>query len=58
MSDRRPPPVSDPALDFWHPTGSGTVEHAAWQNHVEGDGARRDQRPTDHRPVTVTLTHT
>jgi hypothetical protein len=38
--------------------GSGTVEHAAWQNHVEGDGARRDQRPTDHRPVTVTLTHT
>jgi hypothetical protein len=29
--------------------GSGAVEHDAWQNHVEGDGGRRDQR----RPTTA-----
>jgi hypothetical protein len=36
--------------------GSGTIEHQASAGQVTQDGAHRDQRPTDHRPATVTLT--
>jgi predicted extracellular nuclease len=35
--------------------GSGRIAHHAWAAQVEGNGARRDQRPTDHRPATVEI---
>ena len=35
--------------------GSGAVRHAEYDANVAGDGARRDQRPSDHRPVSVDL---
>lgn len=35
--------------------GSGRIGHDAWVHHVSDTGAKRDQRPTDHRPVLVTL---
>jgi hypothetical protein len=38
--------------------GSGLVAHDAWTDQVQGGGQRRDQRPTDHRPVTVRLSIT
>ncbi|MFD1544194.1 endonuclease/exonuclease/phosphatase family protein [Nonomuraea guangzhouensis] len=37
--------------------GSGLVEHQAWAAQIAGDGSARDQRATDHRPASVTLTH-
>jgi endonuclease/exonuclease/phosphatase family metal-dependent hydrolase len=37
--------------------GSGRIEHDLWAAQIAGDGSRRDQRATDHRPATVTLTH-
>jgi hypothetical protein len=37
--------------------GSGRVEHDAWAAQVAGNGTRRDQRATDHRPATVLLTY-
>jgi endonuclease/exonuclease/phosphatase family metal-dependent hydrolase len=37
--------------------GSGRIAHDAWATQVTGDGSHRDQRPTDHRPATVTLTY-
>ena len=36
-------------------TGSGTIEHTAWAQHVTNGGERRDHRATDHRPVSVVL---
>jgi endonuclease/exonuclease/phosphatase family metal-dependent hydrolase len=33
--------------------GTGQIAHEAWEAQVTGDGGRRDQRPTDHRPATV-----
>jgi endonuclease/exonuclease/phosphatase family metal-dependent hydrolase len=38
-------------------SGSGQIAHDAWAAQVDGDGHRRDQRPTDHRPATVVLTY-
>jgi len=35
--------------------GSGRIEHDAWSANRTGDGGRRDQRATDHRPATVVL---
>jgi endonuclease/exonuclease/phosphatase family metal-dependent hydrolase len=35
--------------------GSGRVEHEAWAARRTGDGGRRDERATDHRPATVLL---
>jgi endonuclease/exonuclease/phosphatase family metal-dependent hydrolase len=37
--------------------GSGRVEHDAWTAQIVGNGSGRDQRATDHRPASVTLTH-
>lgn len=37
--------------------GSGRIEHDAWAAQVDGDGIRRDQRATDHRPAAVVLTY-
>lgn len=37
--------------------GSGLVAHHAWAAQIAGDGSARDQRATDHRPASVTLTH-
>jgi endonuclease/exonuclease/phosphatase family metal-dependent hydrolase len=37
--------------------GSGRVEDDAWAAQVAGNGTRRDQRATDHRPATVLLTY-
>lgn len=37
--------------------GSGRIQHDAWAAQLDGDGTRRDQRATDHRPATVTLTY-
>jgi len=37
--------------------GSGRVQHQAWADQLDGDGAHRDQRATDHRPTTVQLHH-
>ncbi len=37
--------------------GSGRVEHEAWQNHLGGDPDHvRDDRPSDHRPVSCEIT--
>jgi hypothetical protein len=35
--------------------GSGAIRHAEYDAQVVDDGARRQDRPTDHRPVTVDL---
>lgn len=35
--------------------GSGRIEHDAWAARRTGDGRRRDQRATDHRPATVAV---
>lgn len=35
--------------------GSGAIHHAEYDAHVSGTGARRDKRPSDHRPVSVQL---
>jgi len=35
--------------------GSGAIHHAEYDAHVSGSGARRDKRPSDHRPVSVQL---
>lgn len=34
---------------------SGRVHHAEWQALVKGGGRRRDERPSDHRPVSVAI---
>lgn len=34
---------------------SGRVHHAEWSGEVTGKGAKRDQRASDHRPVSVML---
>jgi endonuclease/exonuclease/phosphatase family metal-dependent hydrolase len=36
---------------------SGAVNHAEWEANVADDGGRRDERPSDHRPVSVDLEH-
>ena len=35
--------------------GSGRVRHQEYDAQVAGNGARRDERPSDHRPVSVEL---
>jgi hypothetical protein len=35
--------------------GSGRIEHDAWAGPRTGDGERRDERATDHRPATVVV---
>jgi endonuclease/exonuclease/phosphatase family metal-dependent hydrolase len=35
--------------------GSGRIEHDLWAAHRTGDGGRRDERATDHRPATVVV---
>lgn len=35
--------------------GSGTVHHAEWSAQTTSKGSKRDQRPSDHRPVSVVL---
>jgi hypothetical protein len=35
--------------------GTGTVEHAAYEALVANQGSKREDRPSDHRPVSVTL---
>jgi hypothetical protein len=35
--------------------GSGRVHHAEYQAQVSAGGSRRDNRPSDHRPVSVQL---
>jgi endonuclease/exonuclease/phosphatase family metal-dependent hydrolase len=35
--------------------GSGRIEHDAWAARRTGDGVRRDERATDHRPATVVV---
>jgi endonuclease/exonuclease/phosphatase family metal-dependent hydrolase len=37
--------------------GSGAVRHAEYDHQVVDAGARRQDRPSDHRPVTVDLEH-
>lgn len=32
---------------------SGRVEHTAYDRHVEGKGASRDERPSDHKPLSA-----
>jgi hypothetical protein len=35
--------------------GTGTVEHAAYEALAANQGSKREDRPSDHRPVSVTL---
>jgi hypothetical protein len=35
--------------------GTGTVEHAAYEALLVNQGSKRQDRPSDHRPVSVTL---
>jgi hypothetical protein len=35
--------------------GSGRIEHDAWAARRTGNGERRDERATDHRPATVVV---
>ncbi len=37
--------------------GSGKIHHTEWQANVDQGGKRRDQRPSDHRPVSVELAY-
>jgi hypothetical protein len=32
---------------------SGRVEHAAYDRHVSKKGASRDERPSDHKPLSA-----
>jgi hypothetical protein len=42
--------------EFTYQRGSGKVEHKAWENHVGADPDHvRDERPSDHRPVTCRM---
>lgn len=42
--------------DFKYGKGSGRVEHQAWENHLGPDPDNvRDDRPSDHRPVTCQI---
>jgi endonuclease/exonuclease/phosphatase family metal-dependent hydrolase len=34
---------------------SGRIHHAEWEGSVQAGGTKRDQRPSDHRPVSVEL---
>ena len=45
---------SRPAADGCAP-GSGAIRHAEYDAQVVNGGVRRQDRPTDHRPVTVDL---
>ncbi|MBA2518967.1 MAG: endonuclease, partial [Chloroflexia bacterium] len=35
--------------------GSGTIHHAAFEAQLVNNGARRQDRPSDHRPASVKL---
>ena len=35
---------------------SGSIHHAEWASQVQGNGERRMDRPSDHRPVSVQIT--
>lgn len=37
--------------------GTGAIYHAEYDKHVSGNGEKRNERPTDHRPVGVDLTY-
>ncbi len=38
-------------------SGNGLIEHVAYEANVVQGGARRQDRPSDHRPVSVTLAY-
>jgi endonuclease/exonuclease/phosphatase family metal-dependent hydrolase len=38
-----------------HKSGPGRVGHAAYEAHLANNGAKRQDRPSDHRPVSVRL---
>jgi hypothetical protein len=38
-----------------HKSGPGRVGHAAYEAHLANNGAKREDRPSDHRPVSVRL---
>jgi len=43
--------------DFSYRRGSAKVEHEVWENHLgENPDAERDDRPSDHRPVSCEIT--
>ena len=37
--------------------GSGAIRHAEHEAQVVNNGARRQDRPSDHRPVSIDLEH-
>lgn len=45
------------ANDLRKVQGSGTIHHAEYEAQVFNGGARREDRPSDHRPVSVVLTY-
>lgn len=34
----------------------GKIDHTAFENHLDNSGRKRDERPSDHRPVKCTFT--
>lgn len=48
-------PGMEHAPGFRYVPGSGRIHHAEYDAQITGTGARRDKRPTDHRPVSVDL---
>jgi hypothetical protein len=40
-----------------HKSGAGRVGHSAYEAHLVNNGAKRQDRPSDHRPVGVTLAY-
>jgi hypothetical protein len=36
---------------------SGTIHHKEYDAQVKSGGKKREDRPTDHRPVSVELEH-
>jgi endonuclease/exonuclease/phosphatase family metal-dependent hydrolase len=49
------PAMASGAAQVRRVVGSGRIEHDVWAAHRTGEGARRDERATDHRPSTVVV---
>jgi endonuclease/exonuclease/phosphatase family metal-dependent hydrolase len=49
------PGLSNPAAPLRRVAGSGRVRHAEYDAQVVNNGANREDRPSDHRPVSVKL---
>jgi hypothetical protein len=50
-------PALSAAVGLRRIPGSGTIHHAEYEGQIAHGGAKREDRPADHRPVSVRLTY-